>query len=91
MYGMSRTTQDLKVSLKECIKWLIYIYYLYVHYFLRSSYVISWCKRLQAVSSQSVESRLGMNQDSKLMKKGITWLPPLFALNMFTHLTILRD
>lgn len=25
MYGMSRTTQDLKVSLKECIKWLIYI------------------------------------------------------------------
>ena len=32
-----------------------------------------------------------MNQDSKLVKKGITWLPPLFALNMFTHLTILRD
>ena len=34
-----------------------------------------------------------MNQDSKVVKKGITWLPPLlnFALNMFTHLTILRD
>lgn len=34
---------------------------------------------------------LGMNQDSKVVKKRITWLPPLFALNMFTHLTILRD
>lgn len=32
-----------------------------------------------------------MNQDSKVVKKGITWLPPSFALNMFTHLTILRD
>ena len=32
-----------------------------------------------------------MNRDSKLVKMGITWLPPLFALNMFTHLTILSD
>ena len=32
-----------------------------------------------------------MNRDSKLVKMGITWLPPLFALNMFTRLTILSD
>ena len=32
-----------------------------------------------------------MNRDSKLVKMGITWLPPLFALNMFTCLTILSD
>ena len=27
-----------------------------------------------------------MNQDSKLMKKGLTWLPPLYALNMVTRM-----
>ena len=32
-----------------------------------------------------------MNRDSKLVKMGIAWLPPLFALNMFTRLTILSD
>lgn len=27
-----------------------------------------------------------MNQDSKLVKRGLSWLPPLFALNILTRM-----